>query len=93
MFINDVQKGMRIQMTCIPQISDVPRFATVHDKPKGVIRTVLVDGRDGYDEEAGSAWIDEIVAVHVDGVWEPVEITPAQRTKLREDRGYERAER
>lgn len=88
MFVNDLKTGMRVKMASIPEISGKPRIATIEDNRTGVIRTVLVEGRDGYDEEAGSAWIDEILAVEQDGAWEPVEMTDVQRATLLIEREY-----
>lgn len=68
MLINDVKKGMRVQMAN-------GWFGTMYDNRKGTIRQVDVEGD---FRETGSVYAHDIKKVKVNGVWEDVELSPAQ---------------
>ena len=71
---NDLRKGMRVQLTPIPMISNRPRFATIMDNMKGITRMVHIEEKDGYFADMGSVYVNEIEYVLYDNdMPEPVE--------------------
>ena len=80
---NDLKKGMRIQLTPIPTISNLPRFATVMDNLKGITRMVHIEEKNGYLPDMGSVYVSEIKYVlFPDDMPEPVEVSEAHQKKL-----------
>ena len=80
---NDLRKGMIIQLTSIPIISNKPRFAKIMDNMKGITRMVHIEERDGYHEDMGSVYVSEIEYVLFDNdMPEPVEVSEAHQKKL-----------
>ena len=71
MFINDVKKGMRVQMRN-------GWYGTMADNAKGNIRMVDVEG---FCREIGSVYAHDIAVVKVGENWEKVVLSPAQIKK------------
>ena len=69
MFSNDIKKDMKIKLTH-------NRDGWMRDNKKCIARIVEVN----FD--VGSTYVDEIIKVEVNGVWENVEITTAHTKKL-----------
>ena len=80
---NELRKGMRVQLTPIPIISNKPRFARIMDNMKGITRMVHIEERDGYYADMGSVYVSEIQYVLFDNdMPEVVEISEAHQKKL-----------
>tara|TARA_R100001460_G_scaffold3051_2_gene9379 strand:+ start:53 stop:331 length:279 start_codon:yes stop_codon:yes gene_type:complete len=80
---NELRKGMRVQLTPIPTISNLPRFATVMDNMKGITRMVHIEENNGYFGDMGSVYVNEIEYVLFDNdMPEPIEISEAHQNKL-----------
>ena len=80
---NDLRKGMRVQLTPIPMISNRPRFARIMDNMKGITRMVHIEEKDGYFADMGSVYVSEILYYLDDtGLFEPVEVSKAHQKKL-----------
>ena len=80
---NDLRKGMKVQLTPIPIISNRPRFARIMDNMKGITRMVHIEERDGYHADMGSVYVSEIEYVLFDNdMPEPVEVSEAHQKKL-----------
>lgn len=79
---NNLKAGMRVKLTPLPFISRQPRYASIVDNKKGIIRMIHVETRDGYYGDMGSTYVDEIREVDVDGAWVPVEISPAHAKQM-----------
>mgnify|MGYP003112728026 FL=1 len=80
---NELRKGMRVQLTPIPTISNLPRFAIVMDNMKGITRMVHIEEKNGYFGDMGSVYVNEIEYVLFDNdMPEPVEISEAHQNKL-----------
>jgi|TARA_B100000900_G_scaffold399176_1_gene401403 hypothetical protein len=80
---NELRKGMRVQLTPIPTISNLPRFAIVMDNMKGITRMVHIEENNGYFGDMGSVYVNEIEYVLFDNdMPEPVEISEAHQNKL-----------
>ena len=80
---NELRKGMRVQLTPIPIISNRPRFATIMDNMKGITRMVHIEEKDGYFADMGSVYVSEIKYVlFPDDMPEPVEVSKAHQKKL-----------
>ena len=80
---NDLRKGMRVQLTPIPTISNLPRFATIMDNMKGITRMVHIEEKNGYFGDMGSVYVSEIKYVlFPDDMPEELEISEAHQKKL-----------
>ena len=80
---NELRKGMRVQLTPIPTISNLPRFATVMDNMKGITRMVHIEEKNGYFGDMGSVYVNEIEYVLFDNdMPEPIEVSEAHQKKL-----------
>ena len=80
---NDIRKGMRVQLTPIPTISNAPRTATVMDNMKGITRMVHIDEKNGYFADMGSVYVSEIEYVLYDNdMPEPIDVSEAHQKKL-----------
>tara|TARA_R100001594_G_scaffold114715_2_gene149521 strand:+ start:3107 stop:3385 length:279 start_codon:yes stop_codon:yes gene_type:complete len=80
---NDLRKGMRVQLTPIPTISNLPRFATIMDNMKGITRMVHIEEKNGYFGDMGSVYVSEIKYVlYPDDMPEELEISEAHQKKL-----------
>ena len=80
---NDLRKGMRVQLTPIPTISNLPRFATVMDNMKGITRMVHIEEKNGYFGDMGSVYVSEIQYVlYPDDMPEELEVSEAHQKKL-----------
>ena len=80
---NELKKGMRIQLTPIPTISNLPRFATVMDNMKGITRMVHIEEKNGYFPDMGSVYVSEIKYVlFPDDMPEELKISEAHQKKL-----------
>ena len=80
---NDLRKGMRVQLTPIPMISNRPRFAKIMDNMKGITRMVHIEEKNGYLPDMGSVYVSEIEYVLFDNdMPEPVEISESHQEKL-----------
>ena len=80
---NELRKGMRVQLTPIPTISNLPRFATIMDNMKGITRMVHIEEKNGYLPDMGSVYVSEIEYVLFDNdMPEPVEVSEAHQKKL-----------
>jgi len=80
---NELRKGMRVQLTPIPTISNLPRFATVMDNMKGITRMVHIEEKNGYFGDMGSVYVSEIKYVlFPDDMPEELEISEAHQKKL-----------
>jgi hypothetical protein len=90
MLTNDIKKGAKLVLTG-------GRCATMYDNAKGIIRMVKTDDTNGYYEEIGSVYADEIVGVvaekaepgkqllicmSVGKMVDPAELAPAHKKKL-----------
>ncbi len=74
MISNDVKDGMEIRLTH-------SRQGWMRDNKSGIIRTVEVEVP-GQGTDVGSCYINELLSVKVDTIWEPIAITPAHKTQL-----------
>ena len=80
---NELRKGMRVQLTPIPTISNLPRFATVMDNMKGITRMVHIEEKNGYFPDMGSVYVSEIKYVlFPDDMPEELKISEAHQKKL-----------
>ena len=80
---NELRKGMRVQLTPIPLISNQPRFATIMDNLKGITRMVHIEEKNGYLPDMGSVYVSEIKYVlFPDDMPEPVKVSEAHQKKL-----------
>tara|TARA_R100001463_G_scaffold130412_1_gene189807 strand:+ start:246 stop:524 length:279 start_codon:yes stop_codon:yes gene_type:complete len=80
---NELRKGMRVQLTPIPTISNLPRFAIVMDNMKGITRMVHIEENNGYFGDMGSVYVNEIEYVLFDNdMPEPIEVSEAHQKKL-----------
>ena len=80
---NELRKGMRVQLTPIPTISNLPRLATVMDNMKGITRMVHIEEKNGYFGDMGSVYVSEIKYVlFPDDMPEELEISEAHQKKL-----------
>ena len=80
---NDLRKGMRVQLTPIHLISNLPRFATIMDNKKGITRMVHIEEKNGYFGDMGSVYVNEIEYVLYDNdMPEPVDVSEAHQKKL-----------
>ena len=80
---NDIKKGMRVQLTPIPMISNAPRTATIMDNMKGITRMVHIDEKNGYFADMGSVYVSEIQFVLYDNdMPEPIDVSEAHQKKL-----------
>ena len=80
---NDLKKGMRVQLTPIPTISNQPRFATIMDNIKGITRMVHIEEQNGYFGDMGSVYVSEIEYVlFPDDMPEKLEVSEAHQKKL-----------
>ena len=80
---NDLRKGMRVQLTPIPMISNLPRFATIMDNMKGITRMVHIEEKNGYFGDMGSVYVSEIEYVlFPDDMPEKLEVSKAHQKKL-----------
>jgi hypothetical protein len=80
---NDIKKGMRVQLTPIPMISNAPRTATIMDNMKGITRMVHIDEKNGYFADMGSVYVSEIKYVlYENDMPEPVDVSVAHQKKL-----------
>ena len=80
---NELKKGMRVQLTPIPTISNQPRFATIMDNTKGITRMVHIEEQNGYFGDMGSVYVSEIEYVlFPDDMPEKLEISKAHQKKL-----------
>ena len=80
---NDLRKGMRVQLTPIPTISNLPRFATIMDNMKGITRMVHIEEKNGYFGDMGSVYVNEIEYVlFPDDMPEKLEVSKAHQKKL-----------
>ncbi len=80
---NDLRKGMKVQLTPIPTISNLPRLATVMDNMKGITRMVHIEEKNGYFGDMGSVYVSEIKYVlFPDDMPEELEISEAHQKKL-----------
>ena len=80
---NELRKGMRVQLTPIPTISNLPRLATVMDNMKGITRMVHIEEKNGYFGDIGSVYVSEIKYVlFPDDMPEELEISEAHQKKL-----------
>ena len=83
MIHNELRKGMRVQLTPIPTISNLPRFATIMDNMKGITRMVHIEEKNGYFGDMGSVYVSEIKYVlFPDDMPEELEISEAHQKKL-----------
>lgn len=71
MITNDIKKGAKLVLTG-------RRTATMVDNKKGIIRMVETDAVNGWVNEIGSVYINEILLADD----EPVGITPAHQKQL-----------
>jgi len=80
---NDIKKGMRVQLTSIPMISNAPRTATIMDNMKSITRMVHIDEKNGYFADMGSVYVNEIEYVLYDNdMPEPVDVSETHQKKL-----------
>ena len=80
---NDTMKGMRVQLTPIPMISNAPRTATIMDNMKGITRMVQIIEENGYYPDIGSVYVSDILYVLYDNdMPEAVEVSEAHQKKL-----------
>ena len=88
--ISDLRKGDKVLLTSIPFISDEPRKATLIEKPRGTTAFVEIEGVDGYYNDFGSIYIDEILGKTNDDfeVIDDVILSDKQASKMREIRGF-----
>ena len=86
--ISDLRKGDKVLLTSIPFISDEPRKATLIEKPKGTTAFVEIEGVDGYFNDFGSIYIDEILVKTNDDfeIIDDVILSDKQASKMREIR-------
>ena len=69
MLANDLKKGMRVRLQGTGWLADIA------DNAKGNIRMCKVYG---FETEIGSVYTHDIEEVMVNGLWEPVELSPRQ---------------
>lgn len=76
----DLQIGQKIELTPIRNISNKPRTAVVVESiyQPGIF-DVLIDRKNGYEDDQGSAYVWEIRILEVNGVWRPFDLTPEER--------------
>ena len=87
--ISDLRKGDKVLLTSITFISDEPRKATLLEKPRGTTAFVEIEGVDGYYNDFGSIYIDEILGkINDDLVMEEVILSDKQASKMSEIRGF-----
>jgi hypothetical protein len=86
--ISDLRKGDKVLLTSIPFISDEPRKATLIEKPRGTTAFVEIEGVDGYFNDFGSIYIDEILVKTNDDfeIIDDVILSDKQASKMREIR-------
>ena len=86
--ISDLRKGDKVSLTSIPFISDEPRKATLIEKPRGTTAFVEIEGVDGYFNDLGSIYIDEILVKTNDDfeIIDDVILSDKQASKMREIR-------
>lgn len=91
---NDLKKGDRV--LCVPGAPGYrARIAVLTDSRPGIIRNIRCTEENGYYDEFGTIYVDEILAVEKSGgqlrdekgrEWEPLTISNAHRKKMREIR-------
>jgi hypothetical protein len=88
--ISDLRKGDKVLLTSISFMSDEPRKATLLEKPRGTTAFVEIEGVDGYYNDFGSIYIDEILGKTNDDfeVIDDVILSDKQASKMREIRGF-----
>ena len=80
---NDLKKGMKVQMTAVPTISNAYRTGTIMDNQKGIIRMVQIDANNGYFPDIGSVYVSEILYVlYPDDMPETIEMSEAHKKRL-----------
>ena len=80
---NELRKGMRVQLTPIPMISNRPRFAKIMDNMKGITRMVQILDQNGYFPDIGSVYVNEILYYLDDTkLFKPVEVSETHQKKL-----------
>jgi len=80
---NDIKKGMRVQLTSLPIISDAPRTGTIMDNMKGITRMVHIDEKNGYFADIGSVYVSDIEYVlSSDDMPEAITVSEAHQKKL-----------
>jgi hypothetical protein len=86
--ISDLRKGDKVLLTSIPFISEEPRKATLIEKPRGTTAFVEIEGVDGYFNDFGSIYIDEILVKTNDyfEIIDDVILNDKQASKMREIR-------
>lgn len=86
--ISDLRKGDKVLLTSIPFISDEPRKATLIEKPRGTTAFVEIEGVDGYFNDFGSIYIDEILVKTNDDfeIIDDVILSDKQASKMRKIR-------
>lgn len=80
---NDLKKGMKVQMTAVPVISNAYRTGTIMDNQNGIIRMVQIDANNGYFPDIGSVYVSDILYVlYPDDMPEIVELSEAHKKRL-----------
>jgi len=75
MLANDIKEDMELMFYD-------GREGRMVDNKRGIIRTVEIYGKNGFFNDFGSCYINEISAVKVGDTWEKVELTNGNRKKL-----------
>ena len=77
MLVNDIKEGMRLRFYD-------GRRGEMKDNKRGIIRTVEIYGNNGWFNDIGSCYVNEIMEVlpKKAGIWQKIELTAAQKKKL-----------
>jgi hypothetical protein len=77
---NDLKKGMRVR--CTGLFGEGPRYAEIMDNQKGIARLCHVEESNGHYPDMGSIYVDEILAVEIDGEWQSVTLNRKHAQRL-----------